>query len=268
MPSACASDCNMTNTKPGSAVDATRQRLEHDPGTRAGAFRSGAQHMRSARAISVRSDGRVSHRPKSTHEGLPVCAVIVAHQIGRCCAPRECLHDLLRQPLRGRMPRHREPEQLSSTVAQHEKRKQALECQRWNHAKVDRRDGVCMVAQECPPSLRWWPSAPDHVFGDRRLGDLEPELEQFTMDARGAPQWVLPAHPLDEFAQLTADSGPAWPTARFPAPVSPKSTSMPPQDGGWLNNSGQTEQTWPEPGHPHQKRPITPTKPWTVRCAP
>src|SRR5262245_30137992 len=33
-----------------------------------------------------------------------------------------------------------------------------------------------------------------------RLGDLEPELEHFTMDARGAPQWVLLAHPLDEFA--------------------------------------------------------------------
>ena len=30
--------------------------------------------------------------------------------------------------------------------------------------------------------------------------DHEPELEQFTMDARGAPQWVLLAHALDEFA--------------------------------------------------------------------
>ena len=29
-------------------------------------------------------------------------------------------------------------------------------------------------------------------------------------------QWVLLAHPLHEFAQLTANSGPAWPTARFP----------------------------------------------------
>jgi hypothetical protein len=28
------------------------------------------------------------------------------------------------------------------------------------------------------------------------VGDLEPELEQFTMDARGAPQWVLLAHPV------------------------------------------------------------------------
>jgi hypothetical protein len=33
MPNACASDCNLTNTKPGSAIDAARRRSEHDPGT-------------------------------------------------------------------------------------------------------------------------------------------------------------------------------------------------------------------------------------------
>src|ERR1700745_2531467 len=78
-----------------------------------------------------------------------------------------------------------------------------------------------MIAQKCPPSLRWRPSAPDHVLGNSGLGDLEPELEQFTMDARSTPQWVLLAHPLDEFAYL-------WPTARFPAPIGPKPCSMPP----------------------------------------
>jgi hypothetical protein len=98
-------------------------------------------------------------------------------------------------------------------MAQHEKRKQAVERQGWNHAEIDRSDGGCMVAQECPPSLRRRPSAPDHVFGDRRLGDLEPQFEQFTMDAWGAPQWVLLADSLDEFAQLTANSRPSWPTA-------------------------------------------------------
>jgi hypothetical protein len=124
------------------------------------------------------------------------------------------------------------------------------EGQGWNHTKIDRCDGFRMVAQECPPSLGWWPSPPDHVRGDRRLGDLEPELEQFTMDARRAPQWVLLAHPLDEFAQLTVNSVPAWPTARFPAPIGPKPCSMPPQDRVRLNDAGQTEQAWPEPGHP------------------
>jgi hypothetical protein len=98
------------------------------------------------------------------------------------------------------MPGHREPEQLSPSVAHDEKRKQALESHRWNHAKIDRCDSFRMVAQECPPCLRWRPSTPDHVLGNRRLGDPEPELEQFTMDSWGAPQWVLLAHALDKFA--------------------------------------------------------------------
>src|SRR5262249_30024746 len=80
-------------------------------------------------------------------ECLSIGAIIVAHQIGRCRAPRECLHDLLRQPLRGRVPGHSKPEQLSSTVAQHQKCKQALEREGWNQAEIDRRDGVCMVVQ-------------------------------------------------------------------------------------------------------------------------
>src|SRR5262249_9477532 len=76
---------------------------------------------------------------------------------------------------------------LSSTVAKDEKRKQALECQSWDQAKIDRRNGVGMIAQKCPLGLGWRAVAPSHVLGDRRLGDLEPELQQFTMDARGAP---------------------------------------------------------------------------------
>src|SRR6266576_5606585 len=79
------------------------------------------------------------------------------------------------------------------------------------------------------------------LLGDRRLGDLEPELQQFTMDARGAPQGVLLAHPSDEFAQLRFDFGPARLTARFPAPIGPKPCSMPPQDRVRLNDAGQTE---------------------------
>src|SRR5208282_3483964 len=61
-----------------------------------------------------------SHRPDSPCEGLPVSAIIVAHQIGRCRVPRKCLYDLLRQPLRGRVPGHREPKQLSPAVTHDE----------------------------------------------------------------------------------------------------------------------------------------------------
>jgi hypothetical protein len=67
-----------------------------------------------------------------------------------------------------------------------------------------------------------------------------------TMNAWGAPQWVLLAHPLDKFAQLMANSAPPWPTARFAAPVGPKPCAMPAQDRVRLNDAGQTEQAWPE----------------------
>jgi hypothetical protein len=88
-------------------------------------------------------------------------------------------------------------------MAQDKNRKQALECQGWNHAEVNRRNGIRMVAQERLPSLRWRPPVPDQVFGDRRLGDFEAKLEQLAVNAWGAPQWILLAHPSDEIAQLT-----------------------------------------------------------------
>ena len=81
-----------------------------------------------------------SHRPDPTCEGLPIGAIIVAHQIGRRCIPRECLNDLLCQPLRCRIPGHREPKQLTPTVTQDKKRKQAFKRQGWHHAEINRRD--------------------------------------------------------------------------------------------------------------------------------
>jgi hypothetical protein len=68
------------------------------------------------------------------------------------------------------------------------------------------------------------------------------------------PQWVLLTHPKDKITELTADFRPAKATARFPAPIGPKSRSMPAKDGVRLNNASQTEHAWPEPGHEHQQR--------------
>jgi hypothetical protein len=36
---------------------------------------------------------------------------------------------------------------------------------------------------------------------------------------------------------------------------------MPPQDGGRLHNSSQSQQAWPEPRHPHHQCPVTPPQP-------
>jgi hypothetical protein len=85
------------------------------------------------------------------------------------------------------------------------------------------------------------------------------------VDPRSAPQWVLLALSSDEIAQLMLDSGPSWPTLGFPAPVDPEPCPMPPQDGGRLHNSSQSQQTWPEPRHPDHQGPVTPPQPQTLR---
>jgi hypothetical protein len=72
-----------------------------------------------------------------------------------------------------------------------------------------------MVMQECPPSLARWPSPFDHVFGDARLRDLKPELEQFAVDAWHTPKRILDAHPPDQFSQLRADLRSPSPWARL-----------------------------------------------------
>src|SRR5262249_57085732 len=67
------------------------------------------------------------HRSNSALEGLPVGTIIVAHQIGGRRVPRECLCDLLGQPLRRRVAGHRKPQQLPPSMAQNKKGKQPLE---------------------------------------------------------------------------------------------------------------------------------------------
>jgi hypothetical protein len=85
------------------------------------------------------------HRSNSTLESLPVGAIIVPHQIGRCCIPRERLYDLLRQPLRGRIAGYRKPQKLPPFLTQNKKGKEALEGQSWNHAEINRCNGIRMV---------------------------------------------------------------------------------------------------------------------------
>jgi hypothetical protein len=66
-----------------------------------------------------------------------------------------------------------------------------------------------MVTQEGAPSLGGRVTSLDHVLGDARLSDLEAELEQLAMDARGTPQRIVNAHPSDQRAQVRVDLRPA-----------------------------------------------------------
>ena len=86
------------------------------------------------------------------------------HQIGRCRLPREGLDNLLRQPFCGRMPGHREPQQLPPSVADNDEGKQTLEVHGWNHAQIDRSDRLRVIVQERPPALGGWTPSSHHIL--------------------------------------------------------------------------------------------------------
>ena len=84
---------------------------------------------------------------------MSVGTIIVAHQISRRRCPGKRLGDLPGQLIGGRMPRHFEPQQLSSAMAQDQKRKQETKGQHLNDAQIDCGDRLSMVAEKCLPGL-------------------------------------------------------------------------------------------------------------------
>ena len=69
------------------------------------------------------------------------------------------------------------------------------------------------------------------------FGDPEAKLEQFTVDARGALQWVQLAYSPDQCLQRTFDLPPSRPTPRFPAPIYPEPCPQPSQDRVLLSHA-------------------------------
>jgi hypothetical protein len=56
-----------------------------------------------------------------------------------------------------------------------------------NDKEIDGGNAGRVVLKECPPGLTGRPPASHHVLGDSRLTDLDPELEQLTMDTGCTP---------------------------------------------------------------------------------
>src|SRR3974377_572990 len=76
----------------------------------------------------------------------------------------------------------------------------------------------------------------DHVFGDARLCDFKPELEQFAVDARRAPQRVLDTHSPDQGAQLRVNRRSSSKRVRLPTPVPTKAGPMPANERLWTDD--------------------------------
>src|ERR1039457_4656189 len=105
-----------------------------------------------------------------------------------------------------------------------------LEGDRWQDKQVDCCNAIRMIVQKGPPALRRRQPAAAHIPSNRRLSDLEAELEKLTMNAWCAPERVRAAHLANERAQLSRDLRSANTVARPPAPIHLESGAVPAND--------------------------------------
>ena len=184
---------------------------------------------------------------------LGVVSAVIRERRGGTCAVRKSSPDILVvQPTD-----HRD----SAPVTNNQERKQTVKRHGRNDAQIDGRNRFGMIAQECLPALGRRPAPSGHVFRDRRLRDLETQLQQLPVDARGAPKHVVPAHLPDQITQTAIDFRSPCPLARLPTPVGSKPHAMPPQHRLGPHDLDRVSKVRPKSDQASQDGTINPAQP-------
>src|ERR1019366_6342753 len=117
-----------------------------------------------------------------------------------------------------------------------------------------------MIAEKCLPCLQR-PTLPrHHVFRHRRLGNLDAELEQLTMDPGRSPERVLKAHSSDQVANLLIDPRSATERTGFPSPVSGEPHAVPAHDRLGPDDGYGVQDARTAAIKPNEQNPIGPTQ--------
>jgi len=133
-----------------------------------------------------------------------------------------------------------EMDDFPSVVADDEKSIELFVKYRGNGEKIHGRNGMAMIAKECPPVTSV--AGPVFSFGhESRHGsfrDLESKLEEFAVDSRRAPGWITQSQLLDEPSDFLASLIGIFLASAFTnkTPIKPKTFSMPADDRFGLHN--------------------------------
>src|SRR6266446_3439716 len=165
------------------------------------------------------------------------------------------------------MSRHLEPQQLAGhgpapetrTIAQ----RSGLEphTDQWRRSPARDFEGMSSSFAKAAPT-------PHHVFGDRRLGNLEPQHQELAMDPGRAPLRVSPADPLDEISQATIDLRAPCPLLGFPAPEKLSSPRDATEGSSPAERPGPHRSGSARAGSAIQQRPVTAAWSEARRCLP
>src|SRR5215467_7699844 len=172
------------------------------------------------------------HHRDLVAELLAIDSISTSQQISRRGIKRKGFEHLLRRQFRRWMSCDVEVHDASSIVCEDNKNEEDFEPNGVDGEEVDGRELRNVIIEERSPHLRWWFWTPNHVFGDRSLGDLNAQLHQLAVDPRCAPNWVLTADRSNQIADFFRDlrtSG--FSVTNFPSPIPTESLTMPSDDG-------------------------------------
>src|SRR5690349_6817516 len=132
-----------------------------------------------------------------------------------------------------------EVENAAPMMLDDEEAVQHTEAQRGHGEEVEGSDHLTVVLEECQPALHLrlvgLALQPLQMARHGGFRNLNSELQQFPVDARRAPGWILGLHAPNQALSLDADAratrafGP-----RSPSPEQAKSSTMPGHHGIWL----------------------------------
>src|SRR3984957_20857150 len=146
-----------------------------------------------------------AHGAQSARDDAAIDPVAIADEVARSFIPGKCLRDLTSNPFGRWIGCDVDPDEVSAVEPDDDEGIEQVETDSWNNEQVHGSNVWRVVMQEGPPSLAGWPPSFDHVFGDARLRDFKPELEQFAVDTWRAPKRIFDAHPPDQCAQFRVD---------------------------------------------------------------
>ena len=132
------------------------------------------------------------------------------------------LPQLLDDPTARRMLRDVDVQDAPSIVADDEEAVEHAERDRWHSEEIHGRNRFPMVSKEGQPALGSVRISRRsfHPTGDGSLGKVKTEHEEFAMNPRRSPSWVLNDHPEDQLPDLLR--------RLFPSNLPPDSGNQPP----------------------------------------
>src|ERR1700693_419743 len=124
---------------------------------------------------------------QSARDDAAIDPVAIADEVVRSLIPRKCLGYLTCNPFGRGICRDVDPDEVSAVEPDNDEGIEQVETDSWNNEQVHGGDVRRVVTQEGSPALAGRPPPFDHVLGDAGLRDLEPELEQFSVNAWRTP---------------------------------------------------------------------------------